>query len=1224
VGSSRAVAVVSVIVVALLASALPPVGPVQAQPVAPEADRQLGNHPATAARGSGGSDLSGAVIGNGTLTLGVDRAGNVDHDGVGLRFEETGGDALIPGCWCEGWGIGDAEVGVLGWASASNPPSRLRGTVTSFTATTETARSVVVVDGALEVVHDFAPADGTPNLYEMMLTVTNTSEDDLHPTYRRAMDWDVPPQEFYEYVTIAGDHSALLESTNDGFASLDVSVPPTDLGARGTFEDFGPSDQGALFDFDLGELGPGESVQLQMYYGAAASENRALEVVDAVDGTLWSFGQPPSGSGSADGTPNTFIFTVAEQGLRFRPQPVEVYAGLEVDLAPVGGPELAHLEGETFRATITEGPGAGASDDCRYGTFVLFWGCSGRWGGLTFTADVPGTSLLDGFIDVDGDGRADGDEPSTAGRIAWLEGIDAVGLGDSFSSGQGAGDYDRELEVCERSSGAYARVLRAPNDTLISTMAEDGVVDASFGFIACGGARSFHVARAEDGGVNQHEGVPPQLDQGEVRAATDLVTITIGGNDLGFSDVVTFCARHDCSDPDREYKDGLALEEWAVARLAEVLPELRDLHAQIRDQSAGATVVVAGYPYLFPGRRDEQNCVKLTPFNNGEQDLIRGLQDVFDDALASIAAEVGVHYVSVLEHFGGHEICGEDGSWMNAIRTALRWPPVSGESFHPNAEGQRQYAEIIRRELRNRIGGDPAPTGLPRNPPPQGARAAVSTQRAADPPVLSEPARFGVAVVTPDGGASCGVHVPGDTIDYAVGDLAPGTEATLTLDADGSVLATLTADAAGEASGTFTLPSGTAQDALIALDGTSIVGGAARSYALVPVADQRPDCAQALPSVELASPADGAVHAADERVVADYACEGDDLTVCLGDLPAGDPLPDTPGEHTFSVTAQNGSGDTTVVEHRFSVGARLSASAPGEAVTTGTHARFPVARTGPWDAAEALPFTYRIDGGDPQEAAIPAGSDRVVLEVATNAAGSVTVTLEDAAHYWLGDGASATATVRDPDDGAPDPVPAACDPDRVPAAPFTDIGRNVHGSNIACVAWYGLARGTSDSTYSPGRAVTRGQMASFVARLLETAGVELPRPSDQGFGDIAGSPHADRIDQLAALGVVQGMTSSRYAPGDPVRRDQMASFLVRAYEVVDGGPLARARTSFTDVTGSAHLANIEKATAAGFTRGTSASTYAPAAAVRRDQMGSFLARVLARGTTDGHVAYPTS
>lgn len=198
----------------------------------------------------------------------------------------------------------------------------------------------------------------------------------------------------------------------------------------------------------------------------------------------------------------------------------------------------------------------------------------------------------------------------------------------------------------------------------------------------------------------------------------------------------------------------------------------------------------------------------------------------------------------------------------------------------------------------------------------------------------------------------------------------------------------------------------------------------------------------------------------------------------------------------------------------------------------------------------------------------------------------------------------------------------ACPEDGVPEAGFTDTAGNAHEHAIDCVAWYGIAHGQTADTYGPPLPVRRDQMASFVVRLLEAAGVQPPRPRDQGFTDVDGNPHAERINQLAELGIVKGTSPDTYSPARHVRRDQMASFLVRAYEHVDDADLDDAPSGFTDIDGNTHETSINKAAAAGFAHGTGPDTYSPARAVRRDQMASFVARTLERGTADGHVTPP--
>jgi hypothetical protein len=209
------------------------------------------------------------------------------------------------------------------------------------------------------------------------------------------------------------------------------------------------------------------------------------------------------------------------------------------------------------------------------------------------------------------------------------------------------------------------------------------------------------------------------------------------------------------------------------------------------------------------------------------------------------------------------------------------------------------------------------------------------------------------------------------------------------------------------------------------------------------------------------------------------------------------------------------------------------------------------------------------------------------------------------------------------DDGELPLVLEACPADLVPSSGFKDVGGNVHEAAIDCVTWRSIARGVAEDRYAPDNTVRRDQMASFLARLMEALGFALPHPTDQGFTDVDGNAHVDRINQLAAMGVTLGSTATTYAPNVPVRRDQMATFLVRTLEAASDREMPASGPSFTDTAGNVHEPSIDKVAEAGITLGTGdGSRYEPAGEVRRDQMASFLARTLhtATGGLDAAVA----
>ena len=175
---------------------------------------------------------------------------------------------------------------------------------------------------------------------------------------------------------------------------------------------------------------------------------------------------------------------------------------------------------------------------------------------------------------------------------------------------------------------------------------------------------------------------------------------------------------------------------------------------------------------------------------------------------------------------------------------------------------------------------------------------------------------------------------------------------------------------------------------------------------------------------------------------------------------------------------------------------------------------------------------------------------------------------------------------------------------------YPDAG-GTHGDNVACIAGYGIAQGFGDGTFRPGEPIRRDQMASFLQRLLEAAGVELPAAPEDAFVDDEGNVHEMAINQLAALGVVNGTSDTMYSPAVAVSRAQMAALIVRAVEDVLGEELPAPRSPFTDVaSNSTHVEAIDAAYAAGIAAGTSDTTFAPGRSVQRGQMGSFIARAL--------------
>lgn len=275
-----------------------------------------------------------AIIDNGTIQLGVDELGQLNIPGgtpspidfetlVGLRHLPTGNEATSHGCLCEGWGVGIGDTGVSG--SANNDSGVDNLTAVSFASTASTATSTVALtSGELEVTHAFAPSADTDDLYEVKVSITNTSGADITDLrYTRTFDWDVEPDTFDEVVTISGTGTttSLLSVVNNGFVVSDPFAGRSTLAgytADTDVEDFGPSDHGANFDFGFGALDDGETFEFSIFYGASGTEIGAEDALGEVSAELFSLGQPsgdPDGTGFSGSNPTaTFIFGFAAVG----------------------------------------------------------------------------------------------------------------------------------------------------------------------------------------------------------------------------------------------------------------------------------------------------------------------------------------------------------------------------------------------------------------------------------------------------------------------------------------------------------------------------------------------------------------------------------------------------------------------------------------------------------------------------------------------------------------------------------------------------------------------------------------------------------------------------------------------------------------------------------------------------------------------------------------------
>jgi hypothetical protein len=185
----------------------------------------------------------------------------------------------------------------------------------------------------------------------------------------------------------------------------------------------------------------------------------------------------------------------------------------------------------------------------------------------------------------------------------------------------------------------------------------------------------------------------------------------------------------------------------------------------------------------------------------------------------------------------------------------------------------------------------------------------------------------------------------------------------------------------------------------------------------------------------------------------------------------------------------------------------------------------------------------------------------------------------------------------------------------VPSSVFSDVPQNSpYKVFIDCMVYYGVASGTSPTTYSPAQTVERWQMALFLQNLWGALAIVPLSGSDQGFTDI-GSLTSDAqvaVNQTAQLSVTSGVGPNLIGPFDPVPRWQMAIFLARFARATGLTLPAPTTSGFADIAGLSTEArnSISIVKTLGITTGTSATTFSPNNPVTRDQMAAFLIRTL--------------
>lgn len=248
-----------------------------------------------------------------------------------------------------------------------------------------------------------------------------------------------------------------------------------------------------------------------------------------------------------------------------------------------------------------------------------------------------------------------------------------VALGDSYTAGPLIPNQSLSPLGCLRSDKNYPRLARPQ------------VRVAKFRDVSCSGATTDDFYASQD--VTPGPPNAPQLDA--LDTMTKIITIGIGGNDIGFSGIVQDCALqnpfgrgcqaefvHDGRDELRE-------------RIATAAPDVERVLRDARTRAPRAKVFIVGYPTVLP--EVGSGCYPRVPILPVDVPYLRGITKALNDMIRAQAQATGATYIDIYTPSIGHDVCQGLGiRWVEGIIPGTAAAPV-----HPNADGMRATAGFV-------------------------------------------------------------------------------------------------------------------------------------------------------------------------------------------------------------------------------------------------------------------------------------------------------------------------------------------------------------------------------------------------------------------------------------------------------------------------------------------------------------------------------------------------
>ena len=325
--------------------------------------------------------------------------------------------------------------------------------------------------------------------------------------------------------------------------------------------------------------------------------------------------------------------------------------------------------------------------------------------------------------------------PAGVGASASSDPLIVVSLGDSYSAGEGIPAfygqekpweqrvYDEDW-LAHRSKKSWPGLLSfsGVSGTMNSyNVRERNAANCKWYFAAASGAETKHISKqTQEKKTSKRVSLfktmkttyqlPKQIDVfNKVSGDVDYVTMTIGGNDVGFADIITTCATgstylHFGSGKLKLEKEIDRIWEQFGTTRANIKRVYKDVEARAGQQ---AEIIVAGYPKLL----DKEG--KGVLISEKEATIVNQNVTKFNNRIADIVNEcksegMQIHFVDVEAEFdqgGGHQAYSDD-AWINSIILTKQDQDleqtgfVSAYSIHPNENGAKAYARCVNAKIR--------------------------------------------------------------------------------------------------------------------------------------------------------------------------------------------------------------------------------------------------------------------------------------------------------------------------------------------------------------------------------------------------------------------------------------------------------------------------------------------------------------------------------------------